>query len=66
MLRLEGKLIISMSQRVDSETADVNIKRDEQQFVRHSSASQFFNIKTIQDKGGFSLDKGLTSHLGYC
>jgi glucose/arabinose dehydrogenase len=64
MLTLKGKLIISMSQAADSNTANVN--HDKQQSVELSSASQFFDIKTVHDKGGFSLGKGLTSYLSYC
>src|SRR5918993_1751367 len=67
MLRLEGKLIISMSHTVDSKTANVNVNRGEQQCVDLSSASQFFDIKTIKDeKSAFSRGKGLTSYLRYC
>ena len=63
MLTLKGKLIISMSQTADSYRANVN--HDKQQSVELSSASHFFDIKTIHDKGGFSLGKGLTSYLSY-
>ena len=55
-----------MSQKIDSKTADVSIKRGEQQSVHLSSVSQFFDIKTIQDKFGFGPGKGLTSWLGCC
>jgi aldose sugar dehydrogenase len=66
MLRLEGKLIISMSQTVDSKTAKVNIKHCEQQPVELSSASQFFDFKTIQDKAPSTRGKCVTSNLAYC
>jgi aldose sugar dehydrogenase len=66
MLRVERKQIISMSQTIDSKTADVTIKRGEQQSVHPSSVSQFFDIKTIHDKVGFGPGKGLTSWLGCC
>src|SRR5215207_6760795 len=67
MLRLEGKLIISMSQTVYSKTANVNIDHAEQQSVELSSTSQFSNIKTRKDeKIGFSPGNGLTLYLGYC
>ncbi len=55
-----------MSQTVDSKKASVNVNHDKQQSVELSSASQFFDIKTIQDKGGFSPGKGLASYLGSC
>jgi aldose sugar dehydrogenase len=56
-----------MSQKIDSKTADVSIKRGEQQSVHPSSSvSQFFDIKTIQDNVGFGPGKGLTSWLGCC
>jgi aldose sugar dehydrogenase len=55
-----------MSQKIDSKTADVSIKRGEQQSVHLSSVSQFFDIKTIQDNVGFGPGKGLTSWLGCC
>ena len=64
MLTLKGKPIISMSQTADSNRANVN--NNKQQSVELSSASQFFDIKTIRDKGGFSLGKGLNSYLSYC
>ncbi|HJR46867.1 MAG TPA: hypothetical protein VJ799_01790, partial [Nitrososphaeraceae archaeon] len=64
MLTLKGKPIISMSQTADSNRANVN--NNKQQSVELSSASQFFDIKTIHDKGGFSLGKGITSYLSYC
>src|SRR5688572_11021214 len=67
MLRLEGKLTISMSQTVDSKIPNVNDNLGEQQCVDLSSASQFFHIKNIKDeKSAFSPAKGLTSYLGYC
>jgi aldose sugar dehydrogenase len=55
-----------MLQTVDSNKANVNVNHDKQQSIELSSASQFFDIKTIQDKGSFSPGKGLTSYLGYC
>jgi aldose sugar dehydrogenase len=55
-----------MSQKIDSKTADVSIKRGEQQSVHLSSVSQFFDIKTIQDKVGFGPGRGLTSWLSCC
>jgi glucose/arabinose dehydrogenase len=64
MLTLKGKPIISMSQTADSNRANVN--NNKQQSVELSSASQFSDIKTIRDKGGFSLGKGLNSYLSYC
>src|SRR5215203_3741213 len=67
MLRVERKQIISMSQTIDSKTADVTIKRGEQQPVELAPASQSFHIKTIKDdKGLDSAGKGLTSRLAYC
>jgi glucose/arabinose dehydrogenase len=67
MLRFEGKLIISMSQTVDSKTANVNVNRGELQSVELSSAAQFFDIKTLKDeKSAFSTTKDLASRLGYC
>jgi glucose/arabinose dehydrogenase len=66
-LRFEGKLIISMSQRVDSKTANVNVHCGDQQSVELSSAAQYFDIKTIKDeKSAFSTTKDLASRLGYC
>jgi glucose/arabinose dehydrogenase len=64
MLTLKGKPIISMSQTADSNR--VNVNHDKQQSVGLSLASQFFDIKTIRDKGGFSLGKGITLYLSYC
>ena len=64
MLTVKGKPIISMSQTADSNRANVN--NNKQQSVELSSASQFFDIKTIHDKGDFSLGKGITSYLSYC
>jgi glucose/arabinose dehydrogenase len=67
MLRVERKQIISMSQTIDSKTADVTIKRGEQQPVELAPASQSFHVKTIKDdKGLDSAGKGLTSRLAYC
>ena len=67
MLRVERKQIISMSQTIDSKTADVTTKRGEQQPVELAPASQSFHIKTIKDdKGLDSAGKGLTSRLAYC
>jgi glucose/arabinose dehydrogenase len=67
MLRLEGKLIISMSQTVYSKTANVNVDHAEQQPVELSSASQFSNVKTRKDeKAGFSQGNNVTLYLGYC
>src|SRR5215216_6521697 len=66
MLRVERKQIISMSQTIDSKTADVTIKRGEQQPVELAPASQSFHVKTIKDdKGRDSAGKGLTSRLAY-
>src|SRR3712207_5301321 len=64
MLTLKGKPTISMSQTADSNRPNVN--NNKQHFVEVSSASQFFDIKTIHDNGGFSLGKGITSYLSYC
>jgi glucose/arabinose dehydrogenase len=67
MLRVERKQIISMSQTIDSKTADVTIKRGEQQPVELAPASQSFHVKTIKDdKGLDSAGKGVTSRLAYC
>ena len=67
MLRLEGKLIISMSKTTYSKTTNVNIDHAENQSVELSSVSQFSNIKTRKgEKGGFSPGNGLTLYLGYC
>jgi aldose sugar dehydrogenase len=55
-----------MSQTVDSKTAKVNIKHCEQQPVELSSASQFFDFKTIQDKAPSTRGKCVTSNLAYC
>ena len=67
MLRLEGKLIISMSQTAYSKTTNVNTDHAENQSVELSSVSQFSNIKTRKGKkGGFSPGNGLTLYLGYC
>src|SRR5215216_4086059 len=67
MLRVERKQIISMSQTIDSKTADVTTKRGEQQPVELAPASQSFHVKTIKDdKGLNSAGKGLTSRLAYC
>src|SRR5215213_3496654 len=67
MLRVERKQIISMSQTIDSKTADVTIKRGEQQPVELAPASHSFHVKTIKDdKGRDSAGKGLTSYLAYC
>src|SRR5215207_3657734 len=67
MLRVERKQIISMSQTIDSKTADVTIKRGEQQPVELAPASQSFHVKTIKDdKGRDSAGKGVTSRLAYC
>ena len=67
MLRFEGKLIISMSQTVDSKTANVNVHCGEQQSVELSSTAQLFDIKTLKDeKRAFSTTKDLASRLGYC
>ena len=67
MLRLEGKLIISMSQTAYSKTINVNIDHAENQSVELSSVSQFSNIKTRKgEKRGFSPGNGLTLYLGYC
>src|SRR5215216_6414009 len=66
MLRVERKQIISMSQTIDSKTADVTIKRGEQQPVELAPASHSFHVKTIKDdKGRDSAGKGLTSRLAY-
>ena len=66
MLRLEGKLIISMSQTAYSKTTKVNIGHAENQSVELSSVSQFSNIKTRKgEKRGFSPGNGLTLYLGY-
>src|SRR5829696_5631419 len=55
-----------MSQTIDSKTADVTIKRGEQQPVELAPASQSFHVKTIKDdKGRDSAGKGLTSRLAY-
>src|SRR5215216_2678266 len=67
MLRVERKQIISMSQTIDSKTADVTIKRGEQQPVELAPASQSFHVKTIKDdKVRDNAGKGLTSRLAYC
>ena len=67
MLRLEGKLILSMSQTAYSKTTKVNIDHAENQSVELSSVSQFSNIKTRKgEKRGFSPGNGLTLYLGYC
>src|SRR5918994_3983739 len=67
MLRLEGKLIISMSQTAYSKTTKVNIDHAENQSVELSSVSQFSNIKTRKgEKRGFSPGNGVTLYLGYC
>jgi glucose/arabinose dehydrogenase len=67
MLRLEGKLIVSMSQNTYAKTTNVNIDHAENESVELSSASQFSNIKTRKDeKGGFSPGNALTLYLGYC
>jgi glucose/arabinose dehydrogenase len=67
MLRLEGKLIVSMSQTAYAKTTNVNIDHAENESVELSSASQFSNIKTRKgEKGGFSPGNALTLYLGYC
>jgi len=67
MLRVERKQIISMSQTIDSKTADVTIKRGEQQPVELAPASQSFHVKTIKDdKVRDNAGKGVTSRLAYC
>jgi glucose/arabinose dehydrogenase len=67
MVRLEGKLIILMSQPLESKTATkVDINRVEQQSTQVSTAPQFFSTKTIKDeKDGFGQSRGLTSYLAY-
>jgi glucose/arabinose dehydrogenase len=66
MLRLEGKLIILMSQKPDSKTATVDIYNGEERPLELSSASQVFDTKSLNDgKYGFSGSKSLTSQLGY-
>jgi hypothetical protein len=64
MLRLEGKLIVSMSRTAYAKITNVNIDHAENESVELSSASQFSNIKTR--KGGFSPGNALTLYLGYC
>ena len=66
MLPFEGKLIISMLQTDNSNRTNVNVNHDKQRTDELSSASQFFNGKTIQDRTGFSPKRGLASYLGYC
>ena len=66
MSRFEGKLIILMSQALDSKKAEVDNNRVGQQSTEVSTASQFFSIKTIKDeKDGFGKSEGLTSYLAY-
>jgi glucose/arabinose dehydrogenase len=67
MLIVHRKKIFSMTKTLDSKTADVTIKRGEQQPVELAPASQSFHVKTIKDdKGLDSAGKGVTSRLAYC
>jgi hypothetical protein len=66
MLTLEGKLIISMSQTVDSDEANININQNKQQSFGLPSASRLFDGKTRQDKDDFRPSRGLISYLSYC
>ncbi len=66
MVRLEGKLIILMSQRFDSKKAKVDINRVEQQSTEVSTALQFFRTKTIKnEEDGFGGNAGFTSYMAY-
>ena len=66
MLTLEGKLIISMSQTVDSDEANINVNQNKQQSFGLLSASRLFDGKTRQDKDDFRPSRGLISYLSYC
>src|ERR687895_2883142 len=66
MLTLEGKLIISMSQTVDSDEAKINVNHNKEQPFGLPSASQLFHSKTRQDKDDFRPSRGLISYLSYC
>jgi aldose sugar dehydrogenase len=66
MLTLEGKLIISMSQTVDSDEAKINVNHNKEQSFGLPSASQLFDSKTRQDKVDFRPSGGLISYLSYC
>jgi aldose sugar dehydrogenase len=66
MVRLEGKLIILMSQKFESKTAKVDINRVEQQWPEVSTALQFLGTKTIKnEKDGFGQSEGVTSYTAY-
>ena len=66
MLTVEGKLIISMSQTVDSDEANININQNKQQSFGLLSASRLFDSKARQDKDDFRSSRGLISYLSYC
>src|ERR687894_2320844 len=66
MLTLEGKLIISMSQTVDSDEAKINVNHNKEQSFGLPSASHLFDSKTRQDKVDFRPSRGLISYLSYC
>ena len=56
-----------MSQIPYSKTTNVNTDHAENESVKHSSASQFSNIKTRKsEKAGFGPGNALTWYLGYC
>jgi glucose/arabinose dehydrogenase len=56
-----------MSQIPYSKTTNVNTDHAENESVKHSSASQFSNIKTRKsEKAGFGPGNALTWNLGYC
>jgi aldose sugar dehydrogenase len=66
MVRVEGKLIILMSQKLDSKTPKVDINRVEQQSTQVSTTPQFFGTKTIKDeKNSFGQSEAPTSYLAY-